>query len=150
MKTASKNGPFNIFAEAQTLIEFYDLDPMQIVWHGNYINYFEIGRRKLLELIGYSYREMEASGYAFPVVDLSVKYIRPLQLGNIALIKAILVEYENCLKINYEIYNMESEVLTTKGSSTQMTYNIKTMESCFACPEILIDKIKALMEITKS
>ena len=73
------NGPFNIFAEAETIVEFYSLDPVQIVWHGNYINYFELGRRTLLEKIGYDYNEMKESGYAFPVVEISVKYLQPLR-----------------------------------------------------------------------
>ena len=41
--------------------QFYDLDPMNIVWHGNYAKFFEIGRCALLSKIGYDYRAMEAS-----------------------------------------------------------------------------------------
>ena len=139
------NGPFNIFAEAETIIEFYNLDPMQIVWHGNYINYFELGRRSLLEKIGYGYNEMKDSGYAFPVVEISAKYLQPLRYKDRICIKAILMEYENCLRIKYEIRNAETGAVVTRGLSTQMAYDIKTEESCFTCPMVLIKKVESLI-----
>ena len=140
------NGPYNIFAEAETIIEFYSLDPMQIVWHGNYINYFELGRRSLLEKIGYGYNEMKDSGFAFPVVEISVKYLRPLRYKDRIRIKAILTEYESCLRIKYEIYNSETGAAVTMGLSTQMAYDIKTNESCFTCPVVLAKKVESLMK----
>ena len=133
MDLRKDNGPFNIFAEAETIIEFYSLDPMQVVWHGNYINYFELGRRYLLEKIGYSYNEMKDSGFAFPVVEISVKYLKPLRYKDRIRIKAILMEYENCLRIKYEIHNAETGAAITRGWSTQMAYDIKADESCFVC-----------------
>ena len=61
-----------------------------------------------------------------------------------ARIKTILLEYENRLKIQYEIRNIRTGAITTKGFSTQMAYDIKAEESCFMCPKILTDKIEAL------
>lgn len=145
MGTQKDNGPFNIFAEAETIIEFYNLDPMQVVWHGNYINYFELGRRSLLEKIGYSYNEMKDSGFSFPVVDISLKYLKPLKFKDRIRIKAVLMEYESCLRIKYEIYNAETGDTATRGVSTQMAYDIKKDESCFVCPEILIKKVECLI-----
>jgi acyl-CoA thioester hydrolase len=145
MNRLNSDGPYNIFAEAETIVEFFDVDPMNVVWHGNYINYFEIGRRTLLEKIGYCYGEMEESGYAFPVIETSAKYLRPLKFRDRVRIKAILVEYENRLKIQYEIRNIQTGVLTTKGMSTQMAFDIKTFDSCFICPKALTDKVEALL-----
>jgi len=145
MENRQDNGPYGIFAEADLSVEFFDLDPMQVVWHGNYLNYFEVGRRMLLEKIGYSYFEMLETGFAFPVIEVSVKYIGGLRLRDQMRIKAILLEYENRLRIKYEIRNIKTGLLATKGVSTQMTYNMKTNESCFVCPQILIDKVEALI-----
>ena len=145
MKEKTDNGPYDVFAEAEITIEFYDLDPMRIVWHGNYINYFEIARRTLLQKLGYDYYEMEKSGYAFPVIEVSAKYLNSLHYKDRAIVKAILVEYENCLRIKYEIRNAETGVVTTKGISTQMAFDVNTNESCFACPKILIDKVEDFM-----
>jgi acyl-CoA thioester hydrolase len=145
MESRVNNGPFNIYVEAETTVEFYDLDPMQVVWHGNYLNYFEIGRRTLLEKIGYDYNEMVKSGYAFPVIEISAKYLGSLRFKDRALIKAVLVEYENRLRIQYEIRNAQTGLITTKGVSTQMALDIKSGESCFVCPKALTDKIEALI-----
>ena len=145
MESPENNGPYNIFAETEFTVEFFDLDPMNVVWHGNYINYFEIGRRALLEKIGYNYSEMEQSGYAFPVIEISAKYLGSLRYRDRARIKAILMEYENRLRIKYEIRHAQTGLLATKGVSTQMAYDIKAGDSCFVCPKILADKVEALI-----
>jgi acyl-CoA thioester hydrolase len=139
------NGPYSISADTEFIVEFYDLDPMQVVWHGNYIKYFELARRVLLDKIGYGYREMEESGYAFPVIEVSVKYIDPLKFKDRARVKAVLEEYENCLRIKYEITNVETGKLTTRGISTQMAYDVKRRESCFVCPTVLVQKVETMI-----
>ena len=52
---------------------FHDLDPMDIVWHGNYVKYLEIARNALMAKFDYDYLQMRASGYAWPIVDLRMK-----------------------------------------------------------------------------
>jgi len=145
MRSKGNNGPFNIFTENEICVEFYDLDPMCIVWHGNYLNYFEIGRRSLLEKVKYSYDDMEKSEFTFPVVDISVKYLAPLGFRDRARVKTILMEYENCLQLKYEVYNIKTGALTTKGLSTQMAFNVRTGESSFVCPRVFIDKVEAFI-----
>jgi len=149
MRYRRDNGPYNIYAEAETTIEFYDLDPMRIVWHANYINYFELGRRSLLQKLNYDYYEMEESGFVFPVIEISAKYLNSLKYKDKAIIKAILMEYENRLRIKYEIRNAQTGVITTMGLSTQMAIDVKKMESCFVSPQILLDKVEALINKEK-
>jgi len=145
MRNRQNNGPYNIYAEAELDIEFYDLDPMRIVWHGNYINYFELGRRALLQKLNYDYYQMEESGFVFPVIEVSAKYLNSLRYKDKAIIKAILLEYENRLRIKYEIRNAKTGVLTTKGESIQMAIDVEKKESCFVCPQVLYDKVEALI-----
>lgn len=123
-------------------VEFYDVDSMNIVWHGNYVKYMERARCALLSKIRYDYLEMEKSGYAWPVVDIHVKYIRPLRFLQKARITATLTEYENCLKIKYRIIDIESGTLLTKAESMQMAVSLKTMESLFVSPVVFIEKIE--------
>ena len=149
MKNRVDNGPFNLFAETEITVEFYECDPMKVVWHGNYFNYFEIGRRKLLEMIGYNYDDMEKSGFAFPVIEASAKYIGILRYRDRAVIKAVLDEYENRLRIKFEIRNANTGLVTTRGLSTQMAFDIKKFESCFVCPKILIEKVEAFLNGNK-
>ena len=135
-----------IYAEAEINVEFFDCDPLKVVWHGNYFNYFEVGRRLLLEKIGYGYDEMERTGYAFPVIEASAKFLGSLRFRDRARVKAILEEYENRLRVKFEIRNIQTDMLTTKGVSTQMAIDMRTNESCFVCPQILIDKVEAFMK----
>jgi len=144
-----ENGPYNIFAETEIIVEFYHCDPMRVVWNGNYFNYFEAARRELLEKIGYNYDDMKNSGYAFPIIENSAKYIGSLQYRDKAIVKAILEEYENRLKIRFEIRNVKTGLVTTKGVSTQMAFDVKKQESCFVSPQILIDKVEALIKGNK-
>ena len=58
---------------------FHDLDPMNIVWHGNYVKYLEVARCALLSRFDYDYPQMHESGYVWPIVDMRLKYIRPAE-----------------------------------------------------------------------
>jgi acyl-CoA thioester hydrolase len=132
-----------ISAETEFTVEFYEVDSMEVVWHGVYINYLERARRALLDLIGYGYKSMKDAGFAFPVTEVSLKYIRPLRFGEKVRAKAILEEYENRIKIKYELYNAAGEI-TTKAVSTQMAFDIAKNDSCFFCPQVFIDKVEQL------
>ncbi len=123
-------------------VDFNDCDPMKIVWHGNYINYFERARCAFLDKIGYNYIAMEESGYIFPVTEVKCKYVKSLHFGDLCRAKAILVEYENMIKFNFELYNAKTGELTTKGSVSQMCIDAKTGETQFVCPEIWRNKVE--------
>lgn len=137
--------PHTLFCETTFKIDFFEVDSMRIVWHGNYVNYFERARCALLEKIGYTYTDMEASGYLFPVTDVRIKYIRPLRFGDSCRAKAVLDEYENMLRINFELYNAATGELTTKGSVSQMCVSMATGESQFVCPAVFTDKVETLI-----
>lgn len=126
-----------IFANLPITIQFYDVDPMNVVWHGNYPRFFEAARSALLDLLSYNYPDMEKSGYLWPIVDLHIKYIRPLTLLQKILVEATLVEYENRLIIEYCIRDESTGQLLTKGKSTQVALNAQTHELQFETPEVL-------------
>ncbi|MCR5171841.1 MAG: acyl-CoA thioesterase [Treponema sp.] len=123
-------------------IDFFEVDSMRIVWHGNYINYFERARCAFLDKIGYNYIAMEESGYIFPVTEVKCKYVKSLHFGDLCRARAILVEYENMIKFNFELYNAKTGELTTKGSVSQMCIDAKTGETQFLCPQIWRNKVE--------
>lgn len=122
-------------------VQFYDLDPMDIVWHGNYVKYMEQARCALLDSIGYNYSEMQDSGYAWPVIDLHLRYVHPATFGQHINIRASIVEWENRLKIDYLISDLASGQRLTKGTTTQVAVDIATREMCFASPVVLFQKL---------
>lgn len=120
---------------------FHDLDPMDVVWHGNYLRYFELARCALLQRIDYDYPQMRASGYAWPVVDVRVKYVRPLRYGQTAIVRATFVEWENRLKIDYEARDAVTGQRLTKGYSIQVAVDLATQEMQYVCPPVLWQRL---------
>ncbi|HWA44272.1 MAG TPA: acyl-CoA thioesterase [Hypericibacter adhaerens] len=123
-------------------VQFYDLDPMQIVWHGNYPRYFEQARVELMESIGYSFREMEASGYFWPIVDMRIKYVRPLRFGQPIAVSAAIVDYENRLRIDYRIRDRDSGEVLTKATTIQVAVLAATGELCLESPPALTERLR--------
>ena len=121
--------------------QFYDLDPMNVVWHGNYARFLEQARCDLLDSIGYNYVEMGESGFAWPIVDMRIKYVRPIRFGEEIVVTASLVEHQNRLKIDYRIRDRASGEVLTKASTIQVAVKIETGEMQLESPAALTDKI---------
>lgn len=127
-------------------IYFYDVDPMNVVWHGNYFRFFEKARSELLDLLDYNYPQMKSSGYVWPIVDFRIKYVRPLILQQRAIVEAELVEYENRLKIDYRIYDEDNREILTKATSIQVAVKDGSQELEFESPAVLIERVKKVMK----
>lgn len=134
-----------ISAEITLTAQFYDLDPMQVVWHGNYPRFLEEARCALLDRIGYNYPQMEDSGYVWPIVDLRLKYVRPIRFAQRIRVVAQLAEYENRLRIEYRILDAGSGEVLTKATTIQLAVEARSGELCLASPAILLDKVRELL-----
>ncbi len=130
-----------IEAEITIKVPFHDIDLMSVVWHGHYVKYFEIARCALLDKINYNYRQMAESNYAWPVIELKLKYIKPAAFGNIIKVHAKLAEYENRLKINYLVTDSASGQTLSKGHTIQVAVDMQNEEMCFVSPDILFKKL---------
>ena len=128
-------------AETETQIEFFDLDPMEIVWHGRYVKYLEIVRGVLLDTIDYNYPQMKASGYVWPVIDMHLRYVAPAIFDQRLKLRAEIVEWEHRLKIDYLISDAASGRRVTHASTTQVAVEIATREMCFVSPPVLLEKM---------
>ncbi|MBC8087906.1 MAG: acyl-CoA thioesterase [Phycisphaerae bacterium] len=129
------------FAEVEQTVQFYDLDPMEVVWHGNYAKYFEVARCALLDRIGYNYGEMKASGYAWPVIDLHVRYLQPTVFGQTIVVRAEIVEWEHRLKLQYAIRDKATGQRLTKGTTMQVAVNLETRLMCLQSPPVLFERL---------
>lgn len=140
------NRPTPVLSSSVDLrVPFYDVDSMEIVWHGHYVKYFEDARCRLLDELAYNYEAMRASGFAWPVVDLRIKYVKPARFNRAIRVIADLVEWEIRLKIDYQIIDLDTGEVLTKGHTVQVAVDMATRELCFATPEVwrrkLIDKL---------
>jgi len=120
---------------------FHDLDPMNIVWHGNYPKYLEIARCALLAKFDYDYPAMRDSGYAWPIVDMRLKYVRSAEFNQKLLVRASIVEWENRLKIDYVIRDAASGTVLNKAYTIQVAVDMATREMLYVCPPVLWQRL---------
>lgn len=120
---------------------FHDCDAMHVVWHGHYFKYFEIARCALLQRYDYDYPQMQASGYLWPVVDARVKYIRPLLYAQALEVSAKITEYENRLRIDYEIRDAGTGQVLTRAHTIQVAVLAASGELQYVCPPVLWEKL---------
>ncbi|WP_410498067.1 acyl-CoA thioesterase [Chitinibacter sp. S2-10] len=120
---------------------FHDIDVMEVVWHGHYVKYLELARSALLGSFDYDYPGMRESGYAWPVIDLNIRYSRPARFGQKLRVSASIVEWENRLKVSYRIHDIASGELLTKAYTIQVAIDMANREMCFVSPDILFEKL---------
>lgn len=68
-------------------VRYADTDQMGVAYHANYLRWFEVGRAEMLRSLGTSYREVEASGLALPVVEARCRYLRPARYDDLLAIE---------------------------------------------------------------
>ena len=120
---------------------FFDIDPMEIVWHGHYVKYMEVARSALLKKFDYDYPAMRASGYAWPIVDMRLKYVRPATLGQALKVRATIVEWEHRLRIDYLVRDAASGAKLNSAHTIQVAVDMATREMCFVCPAVLWQRL---------
>ena len=100
--------------EVQVRVRYSETDQMGVVYHGNYLPYFEIGRVEWLRDKGVSYKWMEENGIALPIASLSLNYKKPARYDELLNIKTKF-KSQTTVKIEFdcEIWNEQSELLTT-------------------------------------
>ena len=122
--------------ETEHRVAFYELDPMQIVWHGNYFNYYEDARRALFAQHGVDLNEFFIrTQYLFPIIRTSSKHIFPLKYGDEFICKATLVDARIKLVIDFEIRLKKDGKVCTRGRTEQAAVKVPEMKIVFNIPE---------------
>ena len=95
-------------------VRYSETDQMGVVYHGNYIPYFEIGRVEWLRNKGISYKSMEASGIALPIVSMNINYKKSARYDELLTVHTVF-KSQSSVKIEFDcaIYNESDELLTT-------------------------------------
>ena len=127
--------------ELKVRVRYAETDQMGVVYHGNYAQYFEMGRVEWLRNMGFSYKSMEEAGIMLPLVSLSMNYKKPARYDDELTVKSIFKSQSSVkIEFDYEIYNVNNELLTI-GNSILVFVDIKTGRPTLP-PDYLIDKIK--------
>lgn len=123
-------------------VRYAETDQMNIVYYGNYAQYFEVGRVEAIRQLGITYKDIEAMGIMLPVVELHCKYLRPARYDDLLTVRTMLREMpkDHRLEFYQEVYNEDQKLLTT---GRVVLYFVKslTMEKT-AMPEEMHERLK--------
>lgn len=127
--------------EIEVVPAFYDIDVMEVVYHGHYVRYLELARSALMAQFAYDYPRMRESGYAWPVVDMHLKYVRPAVFGQKLKVTATITEWENRLRVDYVMRDAQTGHKVNQAYTIQVAVDIATREMCFVCPPVLWERL---------
>ncbi|SEO61648.1 acyl-CoA thioester hydrolase [Luteibacter sp. UNC138MFCol5.1] len=123
-------------------VPFFDVDSMDVVWHGHYVKYLEIARCALLDELGHNYTRMKDTGYVWPIIDIQLRYARAARFGQVLAVRAELVEWENRLKIHYTVSDAASGERLTRASTIQVAVRVADGEMQLVSPGVFIADIE--------
>ena len=123
-------------------VSFEDLDPMNIVWHGNYMKYMEQARCDMLAKLNYTYMDMKKENVGYPVAKMKVKYIKPSTLNDVLTVVTSVEMIEPSLNLKYEIYKNNEKIF--EATTMQIGINMVTGESVYTAPEGLKRAIEGI------
>jgi acyl-CoA thioester hydrolase len=100
--------------ETQIRVRYAETDQMNVVYYGNYAQYFEVARAESIRNLGFTYKEMEAAGVIMPVVEMQTKFLRPAHYDDLLTIRTILRELpvDHRILFEHEVFNQEKKLLT--------------------------------------
>lgn len=100
--------------ETHIRVRYAETDQMNVVYYGNYAQYFEVARAESIRNLGFTYKEMEEAGVIMPVVEMQTKFLRPAHYDDLLTIKTVLKELPTDHRIHFEheVYNHEKKLLT--------------------------------------
>ena len=101
-------------SETHIRVRYAETDQMNVVYHGNYAQYFEVGRVEAMRQLGLSYKELEGTGVIMPVIEWSAKFLRPAHYDDLLTIKTILrqLPVNHRVEFEQEVYNENGKLLT--------------------------------------
>jgi acyl-CoA thioester hydrolase len=121
--------------EFKRRVPFHDLDPLQIVWHGNYLKYFDIARFGLFKQAGLDlYQYFLTRQLIFPVTRSSAKHIVPLRYDDEFVCKATVTKAVYKIAMSFEIRLAVNGQICTRGKSEQVAVKMPEMEMQFEVP----------------
>ncbi len=128
--------------QVEVRVRYSETDQMGVVYHGNYIPYFEIGRVEWLRNRGVSYKSLEENGIALPIVSMTLNYKKPARYDDLLTVKTRFKNY-TAVKIEFdcEIWSAQKELLTT-AQFILVFVNMKTGRPMVP-PDYILDVINS-------
>lgn len=121
-------------------VRYGETDQMGVVYHANYVNFFEIGRTEWLRSLGYTYKSLEDSGIFLPVIGIEIDYKKPAKYDDILTLESSLIENPNIkIQFSHKIFNQDGVLLVTGIS--KLVFLDKKNNRPIRCPKFLLNLI---------
>ena len=125
--------------EFELAVRFSDTDAMAVVWHGNYIKYFEDAREFFGQKFGLEYLEMYHNGYFTPIVRSEIDHKAPIQYGEKVIIKVTYQKSASAKLIShYEVRNLSTGQIAALGKTIQVFLEAKSRTLELMKPEFFV------------
>lgn len=113
-----------VWHRCETRPLYADTDRSQVVYHANYLRYFEFGRASLMREVAYPYKEVEESGYVYPIIKVDIDFYRPLYYDDAMWVHTRPSVLERVrLQFDYVITHQESGDIVCKGFTRHCAVN---------------------------
>jgi acyl-CoA thioester hydrolase len=123
----------------EIMVRFGEVDSMKIVWHGNYLKYFEDGRESFGARYNLGYLDVYNHNVMIPIVKVTCEYKKPLEYGDTAIVETCFVNSQAAkILFKYRIYRKSDNELVATGSSMQV-FLTPGHELLLTSPQFFID-----------
>ena len=117
----------DLTGETTLRVRYAETDKMGVVYHSNFLIWFEVGRVELLRQLGFQYSDMEAQDDChIPVVDLHVRYKAPARYDDEILVRTRLKNVRPLLlHFSYEVVRAGDQTLLAEGETMHIIVDNK-------------------------
>jgi len=131
--------------ETRVRVRYAETDQMGVVYHANYLIWFEVGRVELIRQMGFSYKAMEQDGFAIAVVEASVRYKSPARYDDELIVRTrVVLMRGSIIRMAYAIYRADDELLLCEGATTHVVVDGEMKKA--ALPAVYAEAFRAAME----
>ena len=129
-------------AEVDLLVPFHDVDALGVVWHGNYLRYFEVARTALERRLGVDLTVLRGQGVVCPVVESHCRHLAPLRFGDRACCQAWVAGLDRRLTIAYLLLNRTTKRLSAEGWTVQVAVDAASHLLLPELPDEITDRVR--------
>lgn len=128
------------FAEVDLHVPFHDCDPMQIVWHGNYLKYFELARTELFQRRDLDVPQIRALGVTMFVSETHCRYLYPLRYNDHVRIRARITRIEAIVRVSYTVMNLTHQRKSARAY-TELAFCDREGNLLHTLPEVIRERM---------
>lgn len=127
-------------SQTKIRVRYGETDQMGFVYHGNYTQYFEMGRIAWLEDLGFSYKKMEEDGIIMPVIYLEIDFKNTAHYDDeLTIITQLIAKPTAKIKFSYEVSNNAGDIIAI--AKTDLVFLDKATKKPIRCPGFILEHL---------